>query len=154
MRGKYSYSLITLPRQPPAMMKIGFMEVLVMIVDDAEWLAATLEIALLVMPDVRIIRAASGGAAWALLQKQAVAVLVTDLRMPGMDGFELIARVRAAAHTRTVPIIVVSSDDTPETQDRVRKLGANAFFAKPCSPAAVRKTLEELLHDTESRAPL
>jgi CheY-like chemotaxis protein len=135
-------------------MKTGFMEVLVMIVDDAEWLAATLEVALFVLPDVKIIRAANGGAAWDLIQKQAVSVLVTDLRMPGMDGFELIARVRAAAHTRTIPIIVVSSDDAPETQDRVRQLGANAFFAKPCSPAAVRRTLEELLHDTESRAPL
>jgi CheY-like chemotaxis protein len=129
------------------------MGVLVMIVDDAEWLANTLEVTLLLLPDVRVIRASSGGAAWDLIQKQPVSVLVTDLRMPGMDGFELIARVRAAALTRTLPIIVVSSDDSPETQERVRQLGANAFFAKPCSPAAVRKTLEELLHDTESRAP-
>jgi CheY-like chemotaxis protein len=130
------------------------MELLVMIVDDAEWLAANLEVALFALPDVRIIRAASGGAAWDLFRKQAVSALITDLRMPGMDGFELIARVRAAAHTRTIPIIVVSADDAPATRDRVRQLGANAFFAKPCSPAALRKTLEELLYDTESRAPV
>src|SRR6202161_3894165 len=106
-------------------MKTGFMEVLVMIVDDAEWLADTLEVALFVLPDVKIIRAANGGAAWDLIQKQAVSVLVTDLRMPGMDGFELIARVRAAAHTRTMPIIVVSCDNSSETQKRVRHLAHN-----------------------------
>ena len=125
-----------------------------MIVDDAEWLGATLEVALLGLPNVRIIRASSGGAAWDLIQKQSVSALITDLRMPAMDGFELIARVRAVAHLRTIPIIVVSADDTPQTKDRVRELGANAFFAKPCSPAAVRKALEELLDDNESRAPV
>jgi CheY-like chemotaxis protein len=72
--------------------------------------------------------------------------MITDLRMPGMDGFELIERVRANAAMAAIPIIVVSADSARETQDRVRRLGANAFFVKPYSPAAVRQRLEELLH--------
>ena len=71
--------------------------------------------------------------------------------MPGMDGFELIERVRATASTASIPIIVVSADGTPETQDRVRQLGADTFFVKPYSPAAVREKLEQLLHDPPSR---
>jgi CheY-like chemotaxis protein len=66
--------------------------------------------------------------------------------MPGMDGFELIERVRASAGMAAIPIIVVSADGGPETQARARRLGANAFFVKPYSPAAVRQRLEELLH--------
>ncbi len=69
--------------------------------------------------------------------------------MPGMDGFELVERVRAKPTGATIPIIVVSADGAPENQDRAQRLGANAFFVKPYSPAAVRETLEELLHDTQ-----
>jgi two-component system chemotaxis response regulator CheY len=122
------------------------MGIRVLIVDDADWSAVTLEVALLASPAVNVLRAGSGRKAWSLIQQQPISAIITDLRMPGMDGFELIERVRAMAGTAAIPIIVVSADGTPETQARVRRLGANAFFVKPYSPAAVRQTLEELLH--------
>src|SRR5258708_3155532 len=67
----------------------------VLIVDDAEWLAVTLEVALFTLPDVTVVRAASGQEAWSLVEKQPISAIITDLRMPGMDGFELVERVRA-----------------------------------------------------------
>jgi len=70
-----------------------------------------------------------------------------------MDGFELIERVRASAPVIYVPIIGVSGDSDPDTPDRVRRLGADAYFAKPYSPAAVRETLERLLHENPSPSP-
>ena len=118
----------------------------VLIVEDADTSACTLEIALLGLSDVRVILAPTGQKAWQLLQSEDVSAIITDLHMPLMDGFELIERVRAAAPVAHVPIIVVSGDSDPETPDRVRQLGANAFFAKPYSPAAVRDTVERLLH--------
>ena len=121
----------------------------VLIVDDAEWSAVTLEVALFTLPDVTVVRAASGQEAWSLVEKQPISAIITDLRMPGMDGFELVERVRAKPTGATIPIIVVSADGAPENQDRAQRLGANAFFVKPYSPAAVRDKLEELLHDTQ-----
>jgi two-component system chemotaxis response regulator CheY len=126
----------------------------VLIADDAEWSAITLEVLALTLPDVNVVRAGNGQEAWRLAEEQPVSAIITDLRMPRMDGFELIERVRARSIEADIPIIVVTADSAPETQDKAQRLGANAFFVKPYSPAAVRKTLKELLHDTEPDAPL
>ena len=61
--------------------------------------------------------------------------------------------LRAAARLDHVAIIVVSGDSDPETPERVRRLGADAYFAKPYSPAAVRDTLERLLHENSPPSP-
>ena len=115
----------------------------VLIVEDSDTTADTLEIALLSLPDVSVTHAPSGRKAWQLLQNQSVSAIITDLHMPHMDGFELIERVRTANGPGYVPIIVLSGDS----------LGADAYFAKPYSPAAVRDTLERLLHENSSPSP-
>ncbi len=75
-----------------------------------------------------------------------MAALITDLNLPHLDGYELIAAVRADPRATHLPVIVVSGDNDPNVRTRVRSLGANAFFAKPYSPLAVRETLESLLN--------
>lgn len=120
----------------------------VLIVDDSESNLATLEMAALAVAGVRVRCTASAVEALRLLAEMpgAVDALITDLNLPKMDGFELIERIRGGAHRR-LPIIVVSGDTDPGTPERVRRLGADAFFAKPFSPAAVRGKLEQLLND-------
>jgi CheY-like chemotaxis protein len=125
----------------------------VLIVEDSDTSADTLEIALLSLPDVSVAHATTGRKAWQLIQNEGVSAIVTDLHMPHMDGFELIERVRAAGGAARVPIIVISGDSDPGTPERVRRLGADAYFAKPYSPAAVRETLERLLHENSSPSP-
>jgi DNA-binding response OmpR family regulator len=125
----------------------------VLIVEDSDMSADTLEVALASLPDVSVAHASNGRNAWLLLQREPVSAIITDLHLPHMDGFELIERVRAAAPNACVPIIVISGDSDPETPDRVRRLGADAYFAKPYSPAAVRATLERLLHENLSPSP-
>ena len=125
----------------------------ILIVEDSDTTADTLEIALLSLPDVSVAHAPSGRKAWQLIQHERVSAIITDLHMPHMDGFELIERIRAADRLAWVPIIVLSGDSDPDTPERVRKLGANAYFAKPYSPAAVRDTLERLLHENSSPSP-
>jgi CheY-like chemotaxis protein len=56
--------------------------------------------------------------------------------------------VRQDRRLSGTPIIVVSADTDPETPDRIAELGVNAFFAKPFSPAQVRRKLEQLLNAT------
>jgi CheY-like chemotaxis protein len=62
-----------------------------------------------------------------------------------VDGFELIAQVRSDRRYAGLPILVVSGDVNPGTPERVKRLGVDAFFAKPYSPSSVRRTLENLL---------
>jgi len=132
---------------------MGLMDRTVLIVEDSDTSADTLEIALLSLTGVSVAHAATGRTALQFIQKQPVSAIITDLHMPQMDGFELIERVRAAAGATHVPIIVISGDSDPETPERVRRLGADAYFVKPYSPAAVREKLERLLHENSSPSP-
>src|ERR1035441_4100203 len=121
----------------------------VLIVEDSENSAAMLEIAFLGIPGVRVLTAPSAAEALRILVGGSgpVRVMVTDLNMPRMDGYELIRRVRADQRLSGMPIIVVSADTDPATPQRIAALGAEAFFAKPFSPAMVRRKLEQILDD-------
>jgi CheY-like chemotaxis protein len=62
-----------------------------------------------------------------------------------MDGYELIEAIRSQPHRSNLPILVISGDSDPRVRARVAGLGADAYFPKPYSPAAVRHKLIELL---------
>lgn len=57
-------------------------------------------------------------------------VIFLDLRMPRLDGFEVLQRIRAAAHLRSIPVVVVSSSARPEDVRRSYELGANSYLVK------------------------
>jgi CheY-like chemotaxis protein len=120
----------------------------ILIIEDGE-IIAPLEIALgkLTGIELRIVR--NGRDALRFLQAATpcgLAAIVTDLHLPYVDGFELIELVRSDSRYLGLPIVVLSGDSSPGTPERVRLLGANAFFAKPYSPAKVRETVEALLN--------
>ncbi|MBZ5602810.1 MAG: response regulator [Acidobacteriia bacterium] len=119
----------------------------VLIVEDAETCASTLEIIFSAL-DVDVVTATSGEQAWRLLQdgRHELAAIVTDLQMRGMDGFELIERVRAHPAHRATPIMVITGTSDPQAEARAGKLGANAFFTKPYSPGVVREKMEQFLN--------
>jgi CheY-like chemotaxis protein len=118
----------------------------VLLVDDAEP-ACALEVALAGIPNLAVVSLYSAEDALRILEgDDRVCALVTDLNMPRMDGLELIERVRAAGRHARLPILVVSGDTDPQTPERVRRLGVDAFFPKPYSPSQVRQKLEQLLN--------
>jgi two-component system, chemotaxis family, chemotaxis protein CheY len=119
----------------------------VLIVEDSENNAATLEIAFLGIPGVSVMMASSAVEALQLLSEESpgVEAIVTDLNMPRMDGFEMIRRLREDGKHSGMPIIVISADTDPATPDRVAALGVIAYFPKPYSPAQVRRKLEQIL---------
>jgi len=119
----------------------------VLIVEDAEHAATLLEVALLAIADLSVTVTASAQEALQVLDSgKHVSAIVTDLNMPDMDGFELIARVRRRSPSGYVPIVVISADTDPRTPERVARLGVDAFFSKPYSPIEVRQKLEQLLN--------
>lgn len=122
---------------------------LVLIVEDSEQSAVTLEIALLAIPDLTVRRFGNARDALQFLdggESLRVSAVVTDLSMPNMDGFELIRRIRGDQRHARLPILVISADTDPRTPERITKLGADAFFSKPFSPASVRTKLEQLVN--------
>jgi CheY-like chemotaxis protein len=126
----------------------------VLVVEDAEHAATMLEVALLAIRDLSVTVTASGQEALQALDNgESVSAIITDLNMPDMDGFELIARVRGRRQCGCVPIVVVSADTDPRTPERVARLGADAFFSKPYSPAEVRHKVEQLLNGNPASQP-
>lgn len=120
----------------------------VVIVEDSETCLETLEIALDSIPDLVCRRARSAHEALGLLRDAAgglPSALVTDLHLRNGSGFDLIRELRSDARYRRLPILLISGDSDPDVERKAMAAGATAFFAKPYSPAAVRRTLESCL---------
>ncbi|HEY6340247.1 MAG TPA: response regulator [Bryobacteraceae bacterium] len=118
----------------------------VLVVDDAEDCRTTLGIAIEALPGVVIRSAANAEDGLALLERENVDAVITDLHLPAMTGLELIARIRGQDRFRSLPILAVSAATDPATPKAALASGANAFFPKPFSPVAVRRKLEELIY--------
>ncbi len=119
----------------------------VLIVEDTEWSRVALEIALTPMADLAVRSVETAEEAIAFLDANGICAVITDLDLPGMDGFALIEKLRAEPRSHRLPIVVVSGDTDPSTPERLRALGADAFFAKPYSPAEVRRKVEQLIYE-------
>ncbi len=116
----------------------------VLIVEDADICRDTLEVALMKVPNLTVRSVTTAEEALQWLAANEVSALVTDLRLPRMDGFALIEAVRA--RRASLPIVVISGDSDPRIPAHVAGLGVDAYFPKPYSPAAVRNKLEELIN--------
>lgn len=88
--------------------------------------------------------AEDGQRAWSLAEHLSYDLVVTDLEMPRVSGFELISRLRAAPRTAAVAVVVVSSRVTPEVRRRAAELGVKGVIAKPLTR---RKLLDVLYGD-------
>ncbi|HEX9304274.1 MAG TPA: response regulator [Thermoanaerobaculia bacterium] len=68
-------------------------------------------------------------------------LVLLDLNLPGLDGFEVLRRLRAHERTRKVPVIIVTSSQEEKDVRRAYECGANSFVSKSDSP---EKTLQRL----------
>jgi CheY-like chemotaxis protein len=89
--------------------------------------------------DVTLLTATSGAAAIELLQSTDVDVVLTDLQMPGMNGFELLAWM--IEHAPHVPVLTMTAYWNPQAGERLRELGPTASFTKPLDLAAVAERI-------------
>ena len=71
--------------------------------------------------------------------------MILDLSMPGIDGFEVIRRMREDRSLANVPVIVLSSKDSSADRIRCSKLGAQEYVVKPFRPAELEARIESLL---------
>jgi len=109
----------------------------VLIVDDHARARETLE-ALLISGGYRLLFAASGAEALAQAHAQQPDLVLLDVMLPQMDGFEVCARLRADPRTAEVPIILVTALDDRESRVRGIEAGADDFISKPFDSAELR----------------
>jgi signal transduction histidine kinase/ActR/RegA family two-component response regulator len=100
--------------------------------------------------------AADGGEAWALLQHEEFDALLTDVQMPGMDGPELTAKVRAREHDEgreRLPIVALTAHALPEDEARLLAAGMDAYLAKPFVTRQIADVLARVVVLPASREP-
>lgn len=83
-------------------------------------------------------------AAMAILSADIPALITLDINMPGVDGFEVLGYLRREPRLMNIPVIVVTSDDQPETSQRALKGGANAVVIKPVMPDTLEEALKKI----------
>ncbi len=116
----------------------------VLIVEDTPDASENLK-AFLSMEGFEIISAANGEEAMDKFYLYTPDVIITDLRMPKMDGLALIEKIKKTDHLKNIPIIVFSANDTPEYEVKSLNLGADVFIKKPCSIEKLLDTIQSLL---------
>jgi len=111
----------------------------VLMVDDREVNLLVLERVLDEL-DVGVIKATSGDQALALMLDHDFAVVLMDVQMPGMDGYETVDLMRRNRRTRNLPVIFVSANGTDEQAPTAYgvDIGAVDFVGKPVNPEILR----------------
>lgn len=73
-------------------------------------------------------------------------LILLDLQLPGMDGFELARRLKEAESTRKIPIVALTAFAMKGDEDRARLAGCDAYLTKPIDTRTLGATVERLLH--------
>jgi DNA-binding response OmpR family regulator len=116
----------------------------VLIVDDERQNRQLLEIML--EPEGFIVLTATGGAeALALVARDPPDVILLDVMMPGMDGYQVAAALKGAAATRNIPVILLTGLDDHQARTLGRNAGADDFLSRPLDRAELCARLRLLV---------
>jgi CheY-like chemotaxis protein len=95
--------------------------------------------------------ARDGVEALEMISRETPAAVLLDIEMPRMDGYELIATVRAQEQYRTLPLVVLTSRAAGKHQQRAMQLGASGYIVKPYQDGELISTLNLLVYGAATR---
>lgn len=115
----------------------------VMIVDDSSTLRRMIESSL-AESGFEVTSCASGKEAVELARKSPPHVVITDLNMPEVDGLALTRQLRATAQTARCPILILTTDNSPERKAEARLAGASGWVLKPFQPETLIRAIQSV----------
>ena len=121
----------------------------VLIVDDERMNVQLLEV-MLEPEGYQLVTAGSGEAALEAVAHHAPDLVVLDVMMPGMTGYQVATRIKENPATRHIPIVMLSALDDPNSRAHGLSAGAEAFLTKPVNRAALCERVKELLNTRKS----
>lgn len=124
----------------------------VLVVEDDRSIQMVLELVLTRMVKCQVLLASEGPQGLAMIQEHAPDVVLLDLMLPGMDGFEICQRAKADEATRHIPIIFLTAQPQPAAVARAMALGAAGYIVKPFDPIKIIDQINEAL--SRVQAPL
>jgi len=124
--------------------ELGSTPTRVLVVDDeapvAQMIARAIRSA---HPEYEVIEANDGFRAGTLVASQQPDVVILDLRMPGMDGYEVCSLIKSQDNTKHVEVLAMTAYPSPESDKRIRECGARVCLSKPLD-------IGELLREVEA----
>jgi len=117
---------------------------LILLVDDFED-TRTMYGRMLSFQGFRVIEAADGEAAVEQAQTALPDLVVMDLGLPKIDGWEATRRLKADTRTQDIPILALTGYTRDESVRRAKAAGCDALFTKPCSPDKLVAKIREML---------
>ena len=100
----------------------------------------------------RTLEASSGPEALQLAFDRQPGLILMDLSLPGIDGWEVTARLKKDTRTRHIPIVALTAHALQEERERAERAGCDAFVAKPCLPEELLAQVQRLLTPRDSSA--
>ncbi|HYE92269.1 MAG TPA: response regulator [Terriglobales bacterium] len=120
-------------------------QAIMVIEDDADTRVALGEYLKTVFPEARILMSESGEAGLELALRTRPRVIVLDLRLRGIHGFEFATRLRDQAGSDAIPIVALTGDMSPDTLMKAEAAGFKAFLRKPADMDRLEMVLRPLL---------
>jgi DNA-binding response OmpR family regulator len=81
------------------------------------------------------------------------ALILLDIMMPKMDGFEVCKEIKSRSETSRIPILMITARKDPESRKRGLEVGASEYLVKPIHPAEVLRKVQEYLGNDSSSPP-
>lgn len=92
------------------------------------------------------VQAENGQEGFDLFQEGSFDLIITDINMPVLNGFELIAKVRESSNGKSIPIIVLSTEFSDDIKQQGKDLGVNAWMVKPTQDDTLNEVVTALLN--------
>ena len=118
----------------------------VLVIDDVDSVLQLIRGALADRP-VDLVTATDGGSGLALAREIQPDLVLLDLALPVLDGWSILAAIRADRTTASMPVVIVSAHGDSNSAARARELGADGFISKPFRPAELRRVIDGYVDD-------
>ncbi len=116
---------------------------MVLIVDDTE---SNIDLLVDILGDSYDVSVAlDGETALEIVSREQPSLVLLDIMMPGMDGYEVLRHIRAGELSKHIPVVFVSAKGDIDEKLDGYEMGASGYIAKPIDPDEVRTTVERVL---------
>jgi|SRR5271154_2038300 len=103
----------------------------ILYIEDNLYNVQLVERLLLQRPDIQLLTSVQGSPGIGIAQTRHPDLILLDVHLPDINGFDVLQRLRLDAETAKIPIVVLSADATPGQVRRFREAGANEYLTKP-----------------------
>ncbi|HEX9428318.1 MAG TPA: response regulator [Candidatus Polarisedimenticolia bacterium] len=121
-----------------------------LVVEDSPTMRQLIAFTLRRLQGCRILEAVDGVDALKKMATDRIDLVITDINMPMMDGLKLVSHLRGNPRTKSIPIVIVTTEGAEEDRRRGLALGANAYIPKPIQPSDLLKTVTSLLESSKN----